>query len=69
MTPQKAVQIMNQGETAGRGMLYRLADCPFTPDSRKAKLWSAGFAAGHLDRNVDVNATVSELKRDDAGTR
>lgn len=53
MTPHDVLRTMLRGEVAGRGDLYSLDQCPYTPDSRKAKLWSAGFAAGRLERIDD----------------
>lgn len=50
MTALQVLRVMMQGETAGRGDLYKLDECPYTAGSRKAKLWSAGFAAGRVER-------------------
>ncbi len=50
MTPPQIVKVMTQGEEAGRGDLYGLSDCPYPHESRKAKLWAAGFLAGRGER-------------------
>ena len=50
MNPQKIVSIMLQGENAGHGDLYQMHDCPYTPGSRKAMVWTAGFAAARTEK-------------------
>ncbi len=52
MTPPQVVKVTAQGQQAGRGDLYGLTDCPYPAESRKAKLWVEGFAAGRAERAI-----------------
>ena len=52
MTPQVKVRTILQGEVAARGNLYRESDCPYTPGSRRAELWRAGFRGVNSARTI-----------------